>query len=276
MKTLPIIELEEIHLNVLWGDLFLAILNNEKESILENLKALKCKIDQSHFKFAEEISQKSSFLAISIIALYNSNSNENDFEFLLSILANEKFIGTLLLSLQSLIPCILNCHLILKPSQKVEGRKVQSFIEELSHLSLTHKSTVQKFFEALYLDFDFDKSATMINQLEQDIHNDFFVGGLKESLLESSKFFFFDTYCKLYKNFTFEKASKYLNLNTDETEMWIVNFFQKFQIEAKITPEKSLVELKKIKPNFNSQILDTNRVLSEKISLLLKNIDKLA
>ena len=91
LKSNNLGEIEEIQLNVYWGDFILStILNNGNSK--SAFKGLKSKIEQGHFKFAQEMSQKTSLLCSAVLLYLSPNSSEEDFEYLLSLLTNEKFI----------------------------------------------------------------------------------------------------------------------------------------------------------------------------------------
>ena len=167
------------------------------------------------------------------------------------------------------------CHLQIKPSQRIEVKKVLSFVEDISKISFEQVSPFYTFFKSLLIDFDFEESQKEISNIQNLLGKDSFLSSLPNSLTESCKYFFFETYCKLYKGFTFSTAAEFLGCSVDEAEMWIVQFFQKFQIEAKIAPESQTVTIIKQSKNFNSQILSANRDLNPRTQLIMKNIQKL-
>ncbi|KAJ1953859.1 eukaryotic translation initiation factor 3 subunit E [Linderina pennispora] len=137
-----------------------------------------------------------------------------------------------------------------------------------------YRDPITEFVEALYVDFDFDKAASKLEECEEVLEKDFFLTGAVDDFVENARYFLAEVYCRIHKRIDMAGLTKKLNMKQEEGEKWIVKLIRETRMDAKVDFKDNTVIMN---PSYNpiyQQVIERTKALVFRSQVLNGAIDK--
>jgi translation initiation factor 3 subunit E len=87
----------------------------------------------------------------------------------------------------------------------------------------------------LYKEYDFDGTLACIKEIKIEAEKDILTSNKSSLIVNTLYTLLFETYCAIYSAVEISKVSEWVELNEEESEIWIVNLARKNNLNAKLT-----------------------------------------
>ncbi|KAI9506090.1 eukaryotic translation initiation factor 3 subunit E [Coemansia spiralis] len=258
----------ELTLSAMWGKLASEILLGNWEVAYEDMFKLKDTIDKTHFKSpTEQLQQRSWLLHWSLFVFFNHPRGRDG---IVDTFLLPQYISTI----QNACPWILRYLAAAVVTNRRRRNMMQDLVKIVEQVAHTYRDPVTEFIEALYVDFDFDRAASKLEQCEDVLVKDFFLTGAVDDFVENARFFFAEVYCRIHKRIDMIGLTKRLNMKQEECEKWIVKLIRDTRMDAKIDFKDNTVIMN---PSYNpiyQQVIERTKALVFRSQVLNGAIDK--
>ncbi|KAJ2722956.1 eukaryotic translation initiation factor 3 subunit E [Coemansia sp. Benny D115] len=258
----------ELTLSAMWGKLASEILLGNWEVAYEDMIKLKDTIDKVHFKTpTEQLQQYTWMLHWSLFVFFNHPKGRDG---IVDTFLQPQYISTI----QNACPWILRYLAAAVVTNRRRRNMMQELVKIIEQVSYTYRDPVTEFVEALYVDFDFDKAASKLEQCESVLERDFFLTGAVDDFVENARFFFAEVYCRIHKRIDMVGLTKRLNMKQEEGEKWIVKLIRDTRMDAKVDFKDNTVIMN---PSYNpiyQQVIERTKALVFRSQVLNGAIDK--
>ncbi|KAJ1643022.1 eukaryotic translation initiation factor 3 subunit E [Coemansia erecta] len=258
----------ELTLSAMWGKLASEILLGNWEVAYEDMNKLKDTIEKTHFKTpSEQLQQLSWLLHWSLFVFFNHAKGRDG---IVDTFMHPRYINTI----QNACPWILRYLTAAVVTNRRRRNIMQDLVKIIEQVSYTYRDPVTDFIEALYVDFDFDRAASKLEQCEDVLERDFFLTGAVDDFVENARFFFAEVYCRIHKRIDMPGLAKRLNMKQEEAEKWIVKLIRDTRMDAKIDFKDNTVIMN---PSYNpiyQQVIERTKALVFRSQVLKGAIDK--
>ncbi|KAI8324162.1 eukaryotic translation initiation factor 3, subunit 6 [Martensiomyces pterosporus] len=258
----------ELTLSAMWGKLASEILLGNWEVAYEDMFKLKETIDKTHFKTpTDQLQQRSWLLHWSLFVFFNHPKGRDG---IVDTFLLPQYISTI----QNACPWILRYLTAAVVTNRRRRNMMQDLVKIIEQVAYIYRDPITEFVEALYVDFDFDKAASKLEQCEEVLEKDFFLTGAVEDFVENARFFFAEVYCRIHKRIDMAGLTKKLNMKQEEGEKWIVKLIRDTRIDAKVDFKDNSVIMN---PSYNpvyQQVIERTKALVFRSQVLNGAIDK--
>ncbi|KAJ2889735.1 eukaryotic translation initiation factor 3 subunit E, partial [Coemansia aciculifera] len=177
-------------------------------------------------------------------------------------------------TIQNLCPWILRYLTAAVVTNRRRRNMMQELVKIIEQVSYSYRDPVTEFVEALYVDFDFDRAASKLEQCEDVLKKDFFLTVAFDDFVENARFFFAEVYCRIHKRIDLAGLTRRLNMKQEEGEKWIVKLIRDTRMDAKVDFKDNSVVMN---PTYNpvyQQVIERTKALVFRSQVLNGAIDK--
>ncbi|KAK3124844.1 hypothetical protein QOZ80_7BG0594570 [Eleusine coracana subsp. coracana] len=267
----------ERSVSALWGKLAAEILMQNWDTALEELNRLKEIIDSKNF--SSPLNQLQNRIWLMHWALFIFFNHENGRNGIIDLFFQDRYLN----AIQTNAPHLLRYLATAVVVNKRRRNMLKELIKVIHQEQHSYKDPITEFLECLYVNYDFDGAQQKLQQFEQVILNDPFLGKriqegnfitvpLRDEFLENARLFIFETYCCIHRCIDISKLAEKLNMNYDEAELWIMNLVRNSKLDARIDSVSGTLIMTTNPVNVHEQIIESLKGLNMRTFMLAKNI----
>lgn len=264
-------------LSALWGKLAAEILMQNWAIALEELNRLKEIIDSKNF--ASPLYQLQNRIWLMHWSLFIFFNHENGRNGIIDLFFQDRYLNAIQTNANHLLRYVATAVIV----SKRRWNMIKELIKVIQQESHVYKDPITEFLECLYINYDFDGAQKKLQECENVILNDPFLGKrvedanfstvpLKDEFFENARLFIFETYCRIHQCIDIGMLAEKLNMNYDEAENWIMDLVQNSKLEAKIDSISGTVIMETSSVNVYEQLIETMKNLNSRTYLLAKSL----
>lgn len=253
----------QLILSATWGKFAIEILNQNIDSVMEELQKIRDTVDQR--SFADPLTQLHNRTWIIHWLLFLFLSKDFNKESIIDLFFSPSYISTI----QASCPWIIRYLAAAVISSNTKGRNLSSFQRRLKDLVrlvgqelYEYQDPVTDFIRALYIDFDFVEAQNKLSETEAVLSNDFFLNGLTSEFLESARHLISELYCRIHQRIDIAELSARLNLSPEQGEKWIANLIKDTRMDAKIDESNDTVIMNHPVTSVYQQVIEKTKGLT--------------
>ncbi|GJN09898.1 hypothetical protein PR202_ga27947 [Eleusine coracana subsp. coracana] len=212
-------------------------------------------------------------------ALFIFFNHENGRNGIIDLFFQDRYLN----AIQTNAPHLLRYLATAVVVNKRRRNMLKELIKVIHQEQHSYKDPITEFLECLYVNYDFDGAQQKLQQCEQVILNDPFLGKriqegnfitvpLRDEFLENARLFIFETYCRIHRCIDISKLAEKLNMNYDEAESWIMNLVRNSKLDARIDSVSGTLIMATNPVNVHEQIIESLKGLNMRTFMLAKNI----
>ncbi|XP_042479411.1 eukaryotic translation initiation factor 3 subunit E-like [Macadamia integrifolia] len=261
----------ERSLSALWGKLAAEILMQNWDIALEELNCLReiidSKVDSKNS--ASPLNQLQSRIWLMHWSLFIFFNHESGRTGLIDLFFYDRYINAIQTNAPHLLRYLATAFVV----NKRRRPQLKEFIRVIQQEQHSYKDPITEFLECLYVDYDFDGAQKKLQECEDVILNDPFLGKrveegnfstvpLWDEFLENARLFIFETYCRIHQCIDMGMLAEKLNMNYEEAERWIVTLVRNAKLDAKIDSESRTVVMEPNHLDVYEQIIENTKALA--------------
>lgn len=248
-----------------------------KQRSREDLKELRDLVDSRVFTdHLEQLQQRTWLAHWGLFVFFNL---ENGLQDMLDFYFQDKMLNTV----QTTSPHILRYVAIAVIASASRKPVMKDLIRTLILEKELYSDSVTEFLLAIYLDFDFKKAFSKLQECEELVENDFFLAHLAgeqnigETFIKCARQLLFETICTLYKRIDMSEIAGVLGLQeSDDYLPKLVQMIRDARINAKVDAENlQLIMDTNVRGVHQSIVdLDKDKGLAERTRKLMAQVEK--
>lgn len=167
---------------------------------MEEVNKIKEMIDTRYFNNAlAQLQQRTWLLHWCLFPYFNHEASRDT---LTDLFFSPAFINTI----QTLCPWLLRylTAAVITGRQRSRNsnayqKQVKDLVRVVKQEGYEYSDPLTEFIKALYIDFDFEEAQQKLSEAEAILREDFFLGSLTDSFVDSARHLISETYCKIHQ-----------------------------------------------------------------------------
>ncbi|PIA48328.1 hypothetical protein AQUCO_01400732v1 [Aquilegia coerulea] len=257
----------ERNLSALWGKLAAEILMQNWDVALEELNRLREIIDAKNFQSPlNQLQSRIWLMHWSLFIFFNHDSGRSG---IIDLFLYDRYLNAIQTNAPHLLRYLATALII----NKKRRPQLKELIKVIQQEQCSYKDPITEFLQCLFVNYDFDGAQQKLQECEEVILNDPFLGKrveegnfttvpLRDEFLENARLFIFETYCRIHQCIDIGMLAEKLNMSYDEAERWIVNLVRNAKLDAKIDSKSGTVVMEPNHVNVYEQIIESTKALS--------------
>ncbi|KAG0487890.1 hypothetical protein HPP92_006701 [Vanilla planifolia] len=257
-------------LSALWGKLAAEILMQNWDVALEELNRLKEIIDSKNF--ASPLYQLQNRIWLMHWSLFIFFNHENGRNGIIDLFFQDRYLNAIQTNANHLVRYLATAVIVNKRRRNM----LKELIKVIQQESHAYKDPITEFLECLYVNYDFEGAQLKLQECEQVILNDPFLGKrvedanfttvpLRDEFFENARLFIFETYCRIHQCIDIGMLAEKLNMKYDEAEGWIMNLIQNAKLDARIDSMSRTVVMKTSSASAHEQLIESMKNLNTRL-----------
>lgn len=255
----------------LWGELAGEILIGNWHSAYKTIALLKDSIESMfltdryfQMKYRTWLAHWSLFV---LFALDNGS-------LLIDLFLQDKFINAIQTGSQHLLRYLV-AAVVMNRTRKASSLK--SIISEIRRVLLaeahSYSDPVTCFFQALYIDHDFELALQSLRNSEKVIQSDYFLRRYLDDFKQEASQFFFEIYSRVHKTIDIHLIDSIFE-GKEEGQKWVADLVKNARLDAKIDSNAYQVVMSATSPSLYQRVIDKTKILTHNTSQLMVALDR--
>ncbi|EFJ05347.1 hypothetical protein SELMODRAFT_269977 [Selaginella moellendorffii] len=264
--------------SAMWGKFAAEILMQNWSGAEYELGKLKEAMDSKNFSSPlVQVQNRVWLMHWSLFVYFNLESGRHS---LIDLFMNDRYLHVIQTHAHHLLRYLAAAFVVCK--RKHRGN-IKDFIKVIQQEHHTYRDPITEFLECLYVNYDFEGAQRKLQECEDLILNDFFLGRpetdngyivykFRDEFLENARLAMFETYCKIHQRIDIGMLSDKLHMNYDDAERWIANLINFSRLDAKIDSKNGTVVMGVQHTDVYEQAIERTKPLATRTYVLARNI----
>lgn len=255
--------------SALWGKLSSEILLQNWDTALEDLLALRRRIEEANKQSPLVVLQQRTWLIHwSLYVYFNHEKGPEDI--INFFLYEQHYLNAIQTTCPHILRYLTAAVVISKRRQVI----LKDLVKVIRQESYAYKDPITEFIECLYVDFDFSGAQEKLAECEKVLDGDFFLVSCKSEFIENARLSIFETFCRIHQCISISMLAQKLNMDPESAERWIVNLIRNVRLDAKIDAVKGHVVMAAQSQSVYQRVIDKTKPVAFQSQLISQSVEK--
>ena len=256
-----------------WGRLACRILGRNWDQAKADLKEVHDAIEIRNISAVDQIRQRAWLLHWALFVHINLRDGADA---LADFFSEKPYLQTI----ENLCPWLMRYYtafVILSPSRR--QKMLRDLLQGIQSMAYQYSDPMTEFLYSLYNQFDFDEAQLKLQECQELIKKDFFLGSFADRFITEARMLICEMYCTINRRVDLVMLAEKLQMTEEEAERWMVEMVRNATIaataDAKIDASAKQVIMAPPGRAVHQQVIDKTRDLTARSSVLSSNLGAL-